>query len=244
MKIDMHVHSSRSFDGTMSFEEIRKTGLERGLNAALVCDHDIAGDDIPVYDDFFLIPGTEVSCKDGHLIGAFIKEKINSDDVLSAAKEIHELGGIAILAHPFEFSTSNERMEHLMSIAYCLDGTEIFNSRAERKLKNANALAMEFADKAGLRKFGGSDAHLKEELGNTYVEIECDSYEDLKEALLNKKHKVYGKLSPSKYTAKSNAVARTRKNPSSSSFKFFLFRIKCFADDILYKKEKINVFDC
>ena len=68
LRLDLHIHSERSFDGCMSLSEIVALARERGLNGVAICDHDRVLDEVPEFDDFLVIPATEVSTERGHLL--------------------------------------------------------------------------------------------------------------------------------------------------------------------------------
>ncbi|MFR5406066.1 MAG: PHP domain-containing protein [Oscillibacter sp.] len=56
LRLDLHIHSERSFDGCMSLSEIVALARERGLNGVAICDHDRVLDEVPEFDDFLVIP--------------------------------------------------------------------------------------------------------------------------------------------------------------------------------------------
>ena len=51
LRLDLHIHSERSFDGCMSLSEIVALARERGLNGVAICDHDRVLDEVPEFDD-------------------------------------------------------------------------------------------------------------------------------------------------------------------------------------------------
>ena len=132
LRLDLHIHSERSFDGCMSLSEIVALARERGLNGVAICDHDRVLDEVPEFDDFLVIPATEVSTERGHLLGLFVREPIETRKFSESVTAIHAQGGLAVIAHPFEHSTDANRLDDVMSR---LDGVEIWNSRADRKNK-------------------------------------------------------------------------------------------------------------
>lgn len=144
LRLDLHIHSERSFDGCMSLSEIVALARERGLNGVAICDHDRVLDEVPEFDDFLVIPATEVSTERGHLLGLFVREPVETRKFSESVTAIHAQGGLAVIAHPFEHSTDANRLDDVMSR---LDGVEIWNSRADRKNKSANAMARELAQK-------------------------------------------------------------------------------------------------
>ena len=182
LKLDLHVHSARSPDGIMSLDEIAALEKARGLHGAAVCDHDLALIDPPRFQDFLLIPGIEVSTQFGHLLGLFVTGPVETRDFFAAVELIHAQGGLAVLAHPFEHSRDGARLAPAVPL---LDGIEVWNSRADRNIHDANALAASFARVCRLPAFGGSDAHCPQEVGGGYTIVEADelSLEAVKAAL-------------------------------------------------------------
>lgn len=130
LRLDLHIHSERSFDGCMSLSEIVALARERGLNGVAICDHDRVLESVPEYDDLLVIPATEVSTERGHLLGLFVTKPIETRQFSEAVTAIHAQGGLAVIAHPFEHSTDANRLDDVMSR---LDGVEMWNSRADRK---------------------------------------------------------------------------------------------------------------
>ena len=194
-KLDLHIHSEASPDGRMSLREIVETAKAAGLNGVAVTDHDHLLENPPQYEDFLVIPGCEFSTEYGHLLGLFLREPIEKQPFAVLIEAIHAQGGLAVLAHPFEHSRDANRIE---PIAALLDGMEVWNGRAERKIRDANALAEAFAAAHSLRRFAGSDAHLPEEIGNGVLSLEVPelSSEAVKEALLHTAPEITGRRSP------------------------------------------------
>ena len=235
LKLDLHIHSTHSPDGRMPLAEIVSRCKAAGLNGCAVCDHDRVLQESFSDPDFLLIPGIEVSTQFGHLLGLFVSREIGTKDFYEAVERIHAQGGIAVLAHPFEHRTDSARIE---PIAPLLDGVEVWNSRAERKIENANFLAAEFAAKHGLRRFAGSDAHVPQEAGNGSVTVESTAFtlDAAKAALLENRVTVHGRRSPARYTAMSQLTKRKKTGASPAAYiKWSLFAMKCVAQDLLKK---------
>lgn len=237
LKLDLHIHSEHSPDGRMSLAEIAERCRAKGLNGCAVCDHDRVLCESFSDPNFLLIPGTEVSTQFGHLLGLFVSQDVGTRDFYEAVERIHAQGGIAVLAHPFEHHADPTRIE---PIAHLLDGMEVFNSRAERKIANANTLANNFAAHHGLRRFAGSDAHVPQEVGNGYLTVDAADFTlaAAKEALLNNQVTVCGRRSPARYTAMSQLTKRKKTGASPAAYiKWGLFAAKCMAQDLLKKGE-------
>lgn len=233
LRLDLHIHSERSPDGCMSLEEIVARARAAGLNGAAVCDHDRTLEDIPDLPNFLLIPGVEVSTEYGHLLGLFVREPVKTRVFSQAVEEIHRQGGLAVLAHPFEHARAPQR---IAPIAPLLDGVEVWNSRAERKIRDANALAESFAAEHGLRRFAGSDAHTPQEIGHgvTVVQAEACTLPAAKAALLSGETTIRGCRSRAWHTAKSQLVKRRKNRAGPISYaKWTAFALKCCAQDII-----------
>lgn len=237
LKLDLHIHSAHSPDGCMPVEEIVSRCRAAGLHGAAVCDHDRVLADTPSFDDFLLIPGVEISTEHGHLLGLFVTAPIETRSFREAAETIRAQGGITVLAHPFEHSADPARLAPLVPL---LDGVEVWNSRAERKNPHANAQALAFAQQHGLRPFGGSDAHVPQEIGNAAVTVETPSADPdaVKAALHSGAVAVTGRRSPARWTARSQLIKRKKAGASPLSYlKWALFALKCCALDFTSKGE-------
>ena len=236
IKLDLHIHSAASPDGRMSLDEIIQTARERGLNGVAVTDHDVALENPPEFDDFLVIPGCEFSTEFGHLLGLFLREPIGQMSFVRTVNAIHAQGGLAVIAHPFEHTRDGSR---IMPFAQKLDGVEVWNGRAERKIRDANALARAFAEEQGLRCFAGSDAHLPEEIGNGVVSLNVNALtlSAVKTALLNNEVAITGRRGASLSVARSQYTKLQKRNAGPSACaRWLLFAVKCAAEDALRKE--------
>lgn len=237
IKLDLHVHSRRSPDGTMSLEEIVSLARARGLDGVAVCDHDLALTAPPEFEDFLVIPGIEVSTQFGHLLGLFLTGPVETRDFFQAVEIVHAQGGLAVLAHPFQHSRDGSRLAPAVPL---LDGIEVWNSRAQRKIHDADRLAASFAQTCGLPPFGGSDAHCPQEVGNgcTTVEAQALTMEAVKSALLAGHAQVSGRRSRAWYTARSQLTKRRKTGAGPLAYvKWAAFAAKCCFEDIVRKGE-------
>lgn len=235
IKLDLHVHSERSPDGIMTMEEIVSLAKAKGLNGAAICDHDLALLDAPEYDGFLIIPGIEVSTQFGHLLGLFLTGPVETRDFFEAVEAIHAQGGLAVLAHPFEHSRDGSRLAPAVPL---VDGVEVWNSRADRKIHDANRLAASFAQVCRLRPFGGSDAHCPQEVGNGFTTVEAEklTLEAVKAALLEGNTQVSGRRSRTWYAARSQLTKRNKTGAKPLSYaKWAAFAAKCCLQDIFWR---------
>ncbi len=222
MKLDLHVHSAASPDGVMEISEIVKAAKARGLDGVAICDHDVFYS-ADTWDDY-VIRGCEYSTEYGHLLALGIEKEVKADALESLIEGIHAAGGIAVLAHPYEHLKYKDKIE---GIAHLLDGVEVCNSRATRKNKNANKMALDYAHRHGLAIYGGSDAHTPAEVGNAYTVTD-----DIKHGGVA----VHGKASPAFATAKSQHAKIKRQG--GSRLRWTAFAIKCLLQDIFTRRDK------
>lgn len=219
----------------MTIDEIVSLAKARGINGAAVCDHDLALPNPPQFGDFLLIPGVEVSTRLGHLLGLFVTGPVETKDFFEAVEVIHGQGGLAVLAHPFEHSRDGARLAPAVPL---LDGIEVWNSRADRKIHDANALAASFAQTCGLRGFGGSDAHCPQEVGAGFTAVEAEAFtlEAAKAALLAGNLRAQGHRSRAWYAARSQLTKRRKTGAGPLSYvKWAAFAAKCCAQDIFWR---------
>jgi predicted metal-dependent phosphoesterase TrpH len=195
MRIDIHIHSSYSSDGTVSPKEILKCAKKKGLNGIAITDHNVIQGSLKLWKenknmkDFVVIPGVEISSSEGHILALGIKEVIPRDlSTHETIQKVNELGGLAIASHPYRFwsglGEGNVRKSKFKVI-------EVMNSRS---LKKENIKAMKLADELGCGKTGGSDCHSINHLGNAYTKFDNPSFdmEDILEDIIKGRTKGEG----------------------------------------------------
>jgi predicted metal-dependent phosphoesterase TrpH len=132
----LHVHS-RFSDGAEPLEGVVQTFKDAGMSFVAMSDHAEVFDDelmqeyVAICDalsdeDFLVIPGLEFAFKGGsiHILGYSITRRIHASSMEQLVDEIHEAGGIAVLAHPPLGS-----INMIGSIKGTLDGIEVWNGR-------------------------------------------------------------------------------------------------------------------
>jgi len=111
MRFDLHVHSRKSYDSFSSVENIIRYAKKRRLKGIAITDHEhfLSDGDIDCHlgDDFWVIKGAEMYTELGDIIGLFLSKPLKSGSSSDLIHEIHDQGGIAILAHPFKRTNHN-----------------------------------------------------------------------------------------------------------------------------------------
>ena len=171
--LDLHCHSSASFDSVASPERLMAKAHRIGLTHLAITDHERIDGALRARDrapeGLTIIVGEEVRSADGDMIGLYLERAVPPG--LSAAETaaaIHEQGGLVGLPHPFDrFRSSGgsqaaAQQRTLDALVAAVDYIEIHNARAYR---DANPLAAAFAETRGLPGTASSDAHSVIELG-------------------------------------------------------------------------------
>ena len=191
MKADLHVHSMYSNDGESTPEQILESARLRGLGCIAVTDHNrfVAYDLMKDAADVIIIPGEEVSSKDGHILAYGIDTEIDRDmSILKTIEAIHDANGIAVAAHPYRWwSGLGEK-----NVIPEFDGVEGFNARS--KIKD-NARAFRLGLEMNKPLTGGSDSHTPETVGDGYTVFQqgLSTWQDVVTAIMRGEVELDGK---------------------------------------------------
>jgi predicted metal-dependent phosphoesterase TrpH len=177
LKLDLHVHTVRSYDGHTRIQDLPKIIKAKRLDGLAVTEHDRF--DPPEFDDVLILPGIEVSSRDGHVIGLGVHEaipaRLPADETI---QRIHQQGGIAIIPHPYDPVCECVKLARLNNRP---DAVETLNADA-LSFHVSNWLARRDAEKFNLPQVGGSDSHIPESIGDAYTMVDAQSH-GLEEAL-------------------------------------------------------------
>jgi len=168
MRADLHVHSCYSNDGVSTPDQIVEVAVQVGLGCVAITDHNSfeAYFDIKDNGKVIIIPGEEVSSKEGHILAFGINKEIpRGMSIQETIDAIHEAGGYAFAAHPYRWWSG---IGEKNTLSYNFDGTEARNARSVR---GANKKSEKLAAKIGKPSSAGSDAHSPIRIGHGYVDL-------------------------------------------------------------------------
>ena len=172
VRVDMHLHTARSFDCLSEPEKVIEAATARGLDRICVTDHNEIEAALRLKALFpdRIIVGEEVKTAEKvDVIGLYLQEKIpRGTPARRTCELIHEQGGIVYMPHPFAGGKGGGGAL-LDELADVLDAVEVFNARLHRAELNQRAL--DWARAHNLPGGAGSDAHTLGEVGRAFVEL-------------------------------------------------------------------------
>lgn len=178
LRIDLHIHTCYSEDSTITLKEVVNCAKKRGLDGVAVTDHDtmIGALRLTKQKSLIIIPGIEIISSHGHVLALNVTKPISPKcGLLETVEKIHQLGGIAIIAHPMVILKAG--VGRKMYSASNLDAVEVINANAFPFFLSTY-LSRRLASRLGLPQTAGSDAHHPLEIGNAYNLVDSDSNRD------------------------------------------------------------------
>ena len=192
-KADLHLHTNLG-DGTASPQRLLEVAKRRGLKVIAVTDHDHMEGCKRVQElidrgesDIELIWGCEVTTRQGHFLGLFMKRPVKFLTHVEAAIEaIKEQGGLCVIPHPMGRlvpSLGRRKIEELLTRGYGIDGIELYNpSPANASMREQ---VKQLNSQWGVAGTGSSDAHFWQHIGAGYTLFPGSTAEDVRQAILN-----------------------------------------------------------
>ncbi len=191
-RADLHLHTNLG-DGTASPQRVLEVARQRNLQVIAVTDHDhLEGakrlqellDRDPTHD-VQLIWGVEVTTREGHFLGLFIRKAPRFLlHVEEAIEQIKDQGGLCVIPHPMGRlvpSLSRRKIDDLLTRGYQIDAIELYNpspanASARDEVRRLNA-------QWGLAATGSSDAHFWQHIGAGYTLFPGATAEDVRHAI-------------------------------------------------------------
>lgn len=173
MRLDLHNHTRYSPDSRVDPAALVHRAQALGLDGIAITDHNsVAGvrgaiDAAADLPGFLVIPATEVSTAEGHVLGFGISDPIPRDLAPSETVErIVAAGGVAVAAHPYRFwSGLGERSTVSAKFA-------AYEVRNARTLRAGNERADRLAEGQRVGRTGGSDSHFLHEHGRAFTVLD------------------------------------------------------------------------
>ncbi len=204
--VDLHCHTSASFDSLATPSAVVRAAAERGLTHLAITDHDRIDGALEALDvadserpELHVLVGQEIRTTMGDLIGLFLREAIPPGlSPAEAIAAVREQGGLVGIAHPFDrFRGSLGRGETAAfeSLAGSVDWIETWNARL--RIGDGNARAAELAARIGIPGVAVSDAHTILEVGiaSTVLVGDLSTAAGLRAALAGSHELVMGRAS-------------------------------------------------
>lgn len=192
---DLHVHTCCSDGWPTPREVVDYVRRSTPLDLIAITDHDTIEGALWAADYAaglaegpLVVIGEEVSSRDGHVLGLFLRERIEPG--MPAAKTvdaIHDQGGIAIAAHPFWRTERQSSPGKIHGVGWRgldvdFDAVEVEN--ATPGLYLYNQMAYRLQEQTLLAPTGSSDAHILDAIGRAYTEFPGEGEAGLREAIV------------------------------------------------------------
>jgi len=171
--IDLHIHTAQSRDSYITFDDAIRRCREEGLDGFAVADHDKLTKlpDTLEASDLVILEGEEVTARGAHILAFDIEEEIPSYlSIQETVERIHEQGGFAVIAHPYSIFRTWVSFREIRRAGF--DAVEVANA-AQFPYGMMLGKNEDLAERLGLPKTGGSDAHIPRTVGRAYTILEA-----------------------------------------------------------------------
>ena len=192
---DLHIHTIYSFDGTASVSAVLSRARRIGLDLIAVTDHDDVAGALKAMElgpnyGVEVIPGSEVSTADGHLLALNVTENIPRDrPLIDTVLEVRARGGFCIAPHPMAGGLGMKSLSAYSimkalrddDVAQTLLAIETYNATTIDKVSNHYARIL--AERLDTAQTASSDAHVVEAIGLGATEFDGCTARDFLAAL-------------------------------------------------------------
>ena len=203
-RADIHMHTNLG-DGWASPARVIQEATRRNLPLIAVTDHDHVEGAKRVEELLFkqnlplkMITGVEVSTRQGHLLGLFVKKAPKPGrPVEESIEAIKAQGGLVIVPHPLGRlvpSLSRKKIDALLAKGYQIDGIEVYNPTPANASMRATVRTAN--QEWHLAETGGSDAHFWQHIGAAYTLFPGSQPDDLRQAILERTVRAGGQEQP------------------------------------------------
>jgi len=174
IRIDLHMHTWFSGDASISPKLIvNQLYAHPFIKGVAITDHDTLQGYIQArklamaYEDLVIIPGIEVSTKEGHISILGIEEKPVQPSSLEGVIDFtRERNGIIVIPHPYRELGLGDTAKNIQA-----DAVEVLNSLSTY---SENKMAQELAKAKNLPGVAGSDAHVPKHMWAAYTEVKAE----------------------------------------------------------------------
>ncbi len=189
---DLHIHTAAS-DGVMTPRQLLDWVRRRtDLCLVAVADHDEVHGALEARRiaqgegyDVEVVVGTEVTTREGHLIGLFVERRITMLRPLEWTIEaIRDQGGLVVVPHPLSWLTPSVSERRLLRLAdrHRPDALELLNPSLAGAVRRRAAERLN-RKRLGLAETGGSDAHFRAQIGSARTLFPGRTAADLRRAI-------------------------------------------------------------
>ncbi len=197
---DLHLHTLAS-DGLVSARDLVDFAeCETDLDLIAVTDHDETSAALEAREWAIarayrveVVPGVEVTTREGHLLALFVEERPPAlRPLLWTAEWVRERGGLCIAPHPCTRWTYSLSARAVVSARGLLAGIEVLNASLAGRASRPRALML--ASAHGLAQIGASDAHMTAMIGLARTRFPGRSSPDLRQAIEERTTSVEGRF--------------------------------------------------
>lgn len=187
-KAALHLHTTYS-DGELTLEELKARFQKEGFRCLMMSDHaeSMTAEGMERYvaqcralsdDQFCIVPGLEFAYPFDsgslHLLGYGVSRYQREEEPVEMVKAIHQLGGVAVLAHPYP-----PLLPQIVPMKGTIDGIELWNTKYNGRIAPALWNYQLLKEVRRLRPevlgFYGTDFHWKTQYAGLAVWIEADA---------------------------------------------------------------------